>query len=206
MPNWTRLTPPASGTFNTKTLTRVAGILFAVTLAALDWTGREADWIALVCLHSGVFTRAQWCYVFDDPHRMAASRFVRALVDRGVAVEDEQPLFPGGARTVHITHKLIYRALGMRTVGTDAEPRTRPPRYSCGGCCRSITSSSGPTLAWLPTEGEKVRRFDALGIARSLLLYRIYGAPGKEQRRFFALKFPVAVDAKAATLPTWIRG
>ena len=31
----------------------------AATLAALGWTGREANWIALVCLHSGVFTRAQ---------------------------------------------------------------------------------------------------------------------------------------------------
>ena len=27
-------------------------------LASLGWTGREAEWIALVCLHSGVFTRA----------------------------------------------------------------------------------------------------------------------------------------------------
>ena len=24
-------------------------------LASLGWTGREAEWIALVCLHSGVF-------------------------------------------------------------------------------------------------------------------------------------------------------
>ena len=30
-------------------------------LASLGWTGREAEWIALVCLHSGVFTRAQFC-------------------------------------------------------------------------------------------------------------------------------------------------
>ena len=27
-------------------------------LEPLGWTGREAEWIALVCLHSGVFTRA----------------------------------------------------------------------------------------------------------------------------------------------------
>ena len=33
-------------------------------LADLGWTGREAEWIALVCLHSGVFTRSQWCYFF----------------------------------------------------------------------------------------------------------------------------------------------
>ena len=31
-------------------------------LAALGWTGRAAEWIALVALHSGVFTCSQWCY------------------------------------------------------------------------------------------------------------------------------------------------
>ena len=34
-------------------------------LEALGWTGRDAEWIALVCLHSGVFTRAQFCQYFD---------------------------------------------------------------------------------------------------------------------------------------------
>ena len=34
-------------------------------LASLGWTGREAEWIALVCLHSGVFTRAQFCHYFN---------------------------------------------------------------------------------------------------------------------------------------------
>ena len=34
-------------------------------LASLGWTGREAEWIALVCLHSGVFTRPQFCHYFD---------------------------------------------------------------------------------------------------------------------------------------------
>ena len=28
-------------------------------LAALGWTGRAAEWIALVCLQTGVFTRSQ---------------------------------------------------------------------------------------------------------------------------------------------------
>ena len=35
------------------------------SLEPLGWKGREAEWIALVCLHSGVFTRAQFCYFFD---------------------------------------------------------------------------------------------------------------------------------------------
>ena len=51
-------------------------------LAALGWTGREAEWIALVCLHSGVFTRAQFCHYFNTATNMTALRFVKALVTR----------------------------------------------------------------------------------------------------------------------------
>ena len=38
-------------------------------LAPLGWIGREAEWIALVCLHSGAFTRAQFCHYFEAPER-----------------------------------------------------------------------------------------------------------------------------------------
>ena len=34
-------------------------------LEPLGWTGPDAEWIALVCLHSGVFTRAQFCDYFE---------------------------------------------------------------------------------------------------------------------------------------------
>ena len=47
-------------------------------LASLGWTGREAEWIALVCLHSGVFTRAQFCHYFEA-HRSAAHRIVQDI-------------------------------------------------------------------------------------------------------------------------------
>ena len=33
-----------------------------------------------------------------------------------------------------------------------------------------------PTLAWLPTEADKVQRFEALGIDRRTFPYRLYGA------------------------------
>ena len=55
-------------------------------LEPFGWTGREAEWIALVCLHSGVFTRAQFCHYFGAA-RNTAARFVKALVTR-----------PGGGR------------------------------------------------------------------------------------------------------------
>ena len=35
------------------------------SLEPFGWRGREAEWIALVCLHSGVFTRAQFCFYFE---------------------------------------------------------------------------------------------------------------------------------------------
>ena len=34
-------------------------------LEPLGWTGQDAEWIALVGLHSGVFTRAQFCDYFN---------------------------------------------------------------------------------------------------------------------------------------------
>ena len=121
-------------------------------LADLGWTGRDAEWIALVCLHSGFFTRSQWCYVFDDPHRLPATRFISALVDRGVAVEDDRAIFPGGARAVHITHKPIYRALGIENVKhrRGAKDTNTPVLMR-----RPLSLDyliERPALGWLPTE------------------------------------------------------
>ena len=59
-------------------------------LESFDWKGREAEWVALVCLHSGVFTRVQFRHFFDSgDNRKRASRFVRDLLERGLGVEDD---------------------------------------------------------------------------------------------------------------------
>ena len=51
-------------------------------LESFGWKGREAEWIALVCLHSGVFTRAQFRYFFESgDNRKRAERFVRDLFE-----------------------------------------------------------------------------------------------------------------------------
>ena len=52
------------------------------------WTGQDAEWIALVCLHSGVFTRAQFCHYFDT-QRMTAPRFMKTLIEQREAVDDD---------------------------------------------------------------------------------------------------------------------
>ena len=107
-------------------------------LAALGWTGREAEWIALVCLHSGVFTRPQFCHYFDTQRKQTASRFVKALVARRAAVESD-----------HVTVRTVAggragfpgrRFTGRSESRTSATGETLERRLSCGGFSRLILS------------------------------------------------------------------
>ena len=165
-------------------------------LESLGWTGREAEWIALVCLHSGVFTRAQWCHFFNDPYRMGAKRFVRTLVERGMAVEYALPNYRGGARACRISNKEIYRKLGIENV---RHRREAQPSVMLRRLLSLDYVLEYPELSWLPTEPEKVGCFESLGIDRRRIPHRLYqGAVGK-QTRYFALKLPIAVDTQTAT-------
>ena len=168
-------------------------------LAARGWTGRDAEWIALVCLQSGVFTRSQYgAYFNTGEDRKPAARFVRALLDKKLAVEDARAIFPGGARAVHITKKSIYRALGIPDIR-----HRRGQKATTQVLMRRLLALDyvieRPTLGWLPTEAEKVQRLVALGIDRGVLPYRTYGEGATARKRFVALKCPVAVDEKMAT-------
>ena len=127
-------------------------------------------------------------------------RFVRNLLDRGVAVEDERGIFPGGARAVHITNKPIYRALGIE----NSKHRRGAKETTTQVLMRRLLSLDyvieRPTLGWLPTEADKVQRFEALGVDRRTFPYRLYGPEGRRKiPRYFAFKLPIAVDEQAAT-------
>ena len=56
-----------------------------------------------------------------------------------------------------------------------------------------------PQLPWLPTEQEKVAFFDLLGIDRRRIPHRVYQGAVGNQTRYFALKLPIAANAKTAT-------
>ena len=84
-------------------------------LESLGWTGREAEWIALVCLHSGVFTRPQFCHYFEAT-RMAALRFVQALKERKLALDSGPVSSNGRGKACRISSKPIYRALGVENI------------------------------------------------------------------------------------------
>ena len=127
------------------------------SLEPFGWKGREAEWVALACLHSGVFTRAQFCYFFDAlSDRKRAFRFVRDLVDRGLAVEDALPNKRGRAKACRISSKEIYRKLGIENVRHRRE-------VDDSLLLRRLLSLDyvleHPQLPWLPSEQEKVAFF-----------------------------------------------
>ena len=170
-------------------------------LESFGWKGREAEWIALVCLHSGVFTRAQFRYFFESgDNRKRAERFVRDLVKRELGAEYPLPQgLPnkrGGAKACRISNKEIYRKLGIENVRhrREAEDSIMLRRLLSLDYVLEY-----PELPWLPTEQEKVAFFDSLGIDRQRLPKRLYHGANGNQTRYFALKLPIACDAKTAT-------
>ena len=164
-------------------------------LEPLGWTGQDAEWIALVCLHSGVFTRAQFCQYFDAD-RKRALRFVKALIDRKQATEIEWPIMNGGAKTCRISSKAIYRALGVENI------RHRRKASNAVVMRRLLSLDfvlEHPGMNWLPAEAEKVEFFEKLGLPLHLIPRRIYYGVVGSQKRYFALKLPLAVDPETVT-------
>ena len=164
-------------------------------LEPLGWTGPDAEWIALVCLHSGVFTRGQFCDYFSTG-RKQAERFVKSLIERRAAVENKKITFSGGARPCRISSNAIYRALGIENI-RHRRKATKPVLI------RRLLSLDfvleHPAMNWLPAEPEKVEFFENLGLPLRLLPRRIYYGVTANQKRYFALKLPLAVDPETIT-------
>ena len=127
---------------------------------------------------------------------MTASRFVNALVDRRIAVEGEWPLFNGGGKTCRISSNAIFRALGVENI------RQRR-RASKSVIMRRLLSLDfvleHPGMNWLPAEVEKVEFFEKLGLPLRLLPRRIYCGVVGNQKRYFALKLPLAVEPETVS-------
>ena len=164
-------------------------------LEPLGWTGPDAEWIALVCLHSGVFTRGQFCDYFSTS-RQQALRFVKSLVERRAAVENENFMFSGRVKPCRISSNAIYRALGVENI-RHRRKASKPVLM------RRLLSLDfvleHPGMNWLPAEAEKVEFFEKLGLPLRLLPRRIYYGVAGNQKRYFALKLPLAEDAETTT-------
>ena len=151
--------------------------------------------VAVGCLHSGVFIRAQFCRYFDADSKQA-HRFVKAIIGRGCGVESEWPVVNGGGKSCRISSKPLYRALGVENI------RHRR-KAGVPVVMRRLLSLDfileHPGLNWLPTEGEKVEFIEGLGVHSNLIPRRIYYGAVRSQKRYFALKLPVAGGDKTVT-------
>jgi len=163
-------------------------------LEAFGWRGRKAEWIALVCLHSGVFTRAQ-ATRFLDAHHERARRLVHALIAQGHAAEETVPGIRGIGRVCRIYARSLYRALGAEHV---RHRRSATPAVLVRRLLSLDYVIEQADLPWLPKEHEKVAAFEALGIERALLPVRVYRGAHGTTRRHFPLKMPVALDTVRA--------
>ena len=159
-------------------------------LEPFGWNQQDAEWVALVCLHSGVFTRSQYSAYFNA-YPARARRFVQSLLDLKLAVEEPIPLIRRENRTraCRITHKPIYRALGV----PDIRHRRRPDPAAY---LRRLLSLDylldHAELEWLPTEEDKVSFCKGIGIPKGRMPQRVYTGLGGSVTRYFNLKLPIA--------------
>ena len=164
-------------------------------LEPLGWTGQDAEWIALVCLHSGVFTRAQFCHYFDT-QRMTAARFVKTLIGRRAAIDTDLIAINGGGKTCRISSKAIYKALGVENI---RHRRTASDQLVMRRLLSLDFVLEHAAMNWLPAEPEKVEFFEKIGLPLRLIPRRIYYGVAGNQKRYFALKLPLAVDPETVT-------
>lgn len=158
------------------------------------WTGREAERIAVVCRHSGLFTDSQFCtYLHARPNR--ACQFVRCLQDRRQAVEEQLGGLPA-ASPCRISGKGIYRALGIEHEDyrrTASAPVLIRRRLSLDYLLEH------PEQPWLTSEQEKVAVFDDLRIPRQAVPHRYYTSNKAFCVRYFALKLPISIGPETVT-------
>ena len=161
-------------------------------LMAHGWTRREAEWLALVCLHSGVFLRSQYLAFIGRTNPAFAHRFMRRC--RKYAVE--QPWQGSRLRLCRIASRRLYRVLGVEHI---RHRRPAAPKVLLRRLLSLDYLLERPRTSWLPTEAEKVNALTEAGIARDVLPRRLYQGAVGMQYRYFPHKLPVALDGWRAT-------
>ena len=102
----------------------------------------------------------------------------------------------GEAKTCRISSKPIYRALGVENI------RHRRDASKALLMRRLLSLDfvlEHPGMNWLPAEPEKVEFFEKLGLPLRLIPRRVYYGVAGNQKRYFALKLPLAVDPEIVT-------
>ena len=172
----------------------------AAALSALGWTGRDAEWLALVCLHSGVFLRSQYLAFLGSGHGEPAARFIERYrqwcgrrAGRRAPVER---VWRRSMRLCAVAPRSLYRALGAEHVRHRREGSEAVLLRRLLSLDYVLDHLAEP---WLATETEKVAALTAAGAPEDVLPHRVYQGRRDACRRYFAHKLPLALDAERAT-------
>ena len=172
----------------------------AEALAEFGWTGRDAEWLALVCLHSGVFLRSQYLAFLGSGHGEPAARFIERYrqwcgrrAGRRAPVER---VWRRSMRLCAVAPRSLYRALGAEHVRHRREASEAVLLRRLLSLDYVLDHLAEP---WLATEAEKVAALTAAGAPEDVLPHRVYEGRRDAQRRYFAHKLPLALDAERAT-------
>ena len=121
---------------------------------------------------------------------------MQTLIERKAAVESDVITLNGGGKTCRISSNAIYRALGVENI-RHRRPASKPL------VMRRLLSLDfvleHPGMNWLLAEPEKVEFFEKLDLPLRLISRRIYYGVAGNQKRYFALKLPLAVDPEIVT-------
>ena len=115
----------------------------AAALSALGWRGRDAEWLALVCPHSGVFLRAQYLAFVGSGDRVPATRFVERYrawcAGKAGRLTPVERAWNGSTRLCVVAPRALYRALGAEHL---RYRREASPAVVLRRLCRSTTWST----------------------------------------------------------------
>ena len=168
----------------------------AANLAPFGWTPKQAEWVALVCFHSGCFFRSQMA-AYAKVSRQAVSCFVHSLIQQQHAVELTLQQ-AGTPRLCRISRRSIYRALGAEYI------RYRPFVSRRPVLARILALDyvlEHPHHPWLLTEHDKLDFFHrVLKIPEHRLPSRVYQGHAGGRRRYFPTRFPIGVSSDSVTL------
>ncbi len=162
------------------------------SLGASGWTGRDAEWLALVCLHGGVFLRQQYLAFLGRTHPELARRFVRRCGKAAI----EERWNTSGLKLCRIVDRGLYRELGVEHLRPrrDATPAVALRRLL--SLDYVIDHLDAP---WLATDDEKVAAFTVAGMPKDVWPGRVYAGTTGSRRRLFVHRLPLALDAERAT-------
>ena len=164
----------------------------AAGLAALGWTGRDAEWLAVVCLYSGVFLRSQYLAFIGQTNRAFANRFIQRCGTAAV----EQRWNRSRLRLCRIASPRLYQAVGANYV------RPRLVASPAVLLCRLLSLDyvlEHQDAPWLATTDEQVTALITTGIPTEALPRRVYGGVFGAREQYLGYKLPLALDAARAT-------